>query len=213
MTINPLASPKTLKQAAQHLADNDPKLAPIIASAGLASYEPHQDYYRALGDSIIGQQLSVKAAASIKRKFRDLFDGSFPEPEAILTRSVEELRAVGFSRAKAAYIQDLAQHIIDGRIRFNRLAEQSNQEIITELTAVKGIGEWTVHMFLMFCVGRLDVLAYGDLGTRTAIKNIYGFASLPTKQEVEKIAQDNNWHPYESVACWYLWRSLENSPL
>jgi DNA-3-methyladenine glycosylase II len=212
MNTDPLASPEILAKAAVHLSKNDPRLAPIIAATGLATLEPHQDYYRALADSIIGQQLSVKAASTIKLRFRELFGGNFPEPEAILERSVEELRTAGLSGAKAAYIQDLALHILDGRVRFDTLADQTNAEITTDLTAVKGIGEWTAHMFLMFCVGRTDVLAYGDLGVRAAVKIIYDFTELPTKQEVEKIARDNKWHPYESVACWYLWRSLDNAP-
>jgi DNA-3-methyladenine glycosylase II len=210
--MNPLASPTTLRTAAKHLSAADPRLAPIIASAGLAKLTPHTNYYRALGDSIIGQQLSIKAASSIKQRFYDLFGGTFPEPQAILTRSIEELRTAGLSGAKARYIQDLAQRIVDGSVRFDTLAEQSNEEIVAELTAVKGIGEWTVHMFLMFCVGRTDVLAYGDLGVRAAIKKLYGFTELPTKDEVDHIAKRNNWHPFQSVACWYLWRSLENTP-
>ena len=90
--------------------------------------------------------------------------------------------------------------------------QQTNAEIIAELTDVKGIGEWTVHMFLMFCVGRLDVLATGDLGVRNAIRNLYGLATAPSPPEVSELAAQNNWHPYESVACWYLWRSLDNAP-
>jgi DNA-3-methyladenine glycosylase II len=212
MSKDQLASPENLTRAAKHLSKYDPKLATVIAAAGLASYAPHHDYYRALVDSIIGQQLSVKAASSIKKRFRELFSDTFPEPEAILTKSIEDLRGVGFSRAKAAYVQDLAQHIIDGKIRFDKLAEQANEEIIAELTAVKGIGEWTVHMFLMFSVGRLDVLAYGDLGVRNGVKLVYDLEELPSKQDMENIAKKYKWHPYESVACWYMWHSLDNAP-
>lgn len=206
-----IATKENLQKASRHL-NADPALEPLIERWGLPKFVPHTDYYRALGDSIIGQQLSVKAAASIKQKFRALFGGVFPAPEAILEKSIDELRTAGLSRAKAVYIQDLAHHILDGRVRFNRIPEQSNAEIIAELTDIKGIGEWTVHMFLMFCVGRLDVLAYGDLGVRNAIKNLYHFDHLPTKDEIEVLAEINDWHPYESVACWYLWRSLENTP-
>lgn len=204
--------PEDLQKAADHLAAHDPVLAPVIIAHGLSTFTPHRDYYRALGDSIIGQQLSVKAASTIKGRFRDLFGGEFPVPEAILSKSIEELRTAGLSGAKAKYIQDLAQHILDGKVRFDTLDNQSNEEIIAELTDVKGIGEWTVHMFLMFCVGRLDVLATGDLGVRSGIKKLYGLDALPTPRQVTEIAKQNHWHPYESVACWYVWRSLDNAP-
>ena len=201
-----------LQVAANHLSEYDPILAPIIAQHGLPTITPHADYYAALVNSIIGQQLSVKAAASIKQRFKDLFGGTLPTPKAILETSHDELRSVGLSHAKANYIRDLAEHVRSGRIKFDRIPLQSNAEIIAELTDVKGIGEWTVHMFLMFCVGRLDVLASGDLGVRNAIRNLYNFEGAPTPLQVAIVAEQNHWHPYESVACWYLWRSLENSP-
>jgi DNA-3-methyladenine glycosylase II len=199
-------------QAAAQLSEHDPHLRPVIAQAGLTDMAPHHEYYRALANSIIGQQLSVKAAATIKQRFVDLFGGTFPTPEAILARPAEELRSAGLSGQKAAYIRDLAQHVVDGKVRFDHLDEQTNREIIDELTDIKGIGEWTVHMFLMFSVGRPDVLAVGDLGVRTGIKKLYNLTDLPTPAEVQAIAQQYHWHPYESIACWYVWRSLDNAP-
>jgi DNA-3-methyladenine glycosylase II len=201
-----------LKNAAQYLSANDPRLAAVIANAPLPDFVPHTDYYKALVNSIIGQQLSVKAAATIKQRFVDLFGGTFPTPEQIITRDIEELRSVGLSRPKARYVQDLAQHIIDGRVRFDTIDHLTNDEIITELTAVKGIGEWTVHMFLLFCMGRLDVLPTGDLGIRSGIKQLYDLSELPSPDEVRLIAKDHHWHPYESVAGWYVWHSLDNAP-
>jgi DNA-3-methyladenine glycosylase II len=201
-----------LEAAMRHLVDADPVLALIIADAPLPDFTPHTDYYQALVNSIIGQQLSVKAAATIKKRFVDLFDGRYPSPEQILTRDTDHLRSVGLSRPKAGYIQDLARHILDGSVRFDTIDTLSNEEIIGELTAVKGIGEWTVHMFLLFCMGRLDVLPTGDLGVRSGIKKLYGFDQLPTPDEVREVAAKNNWHPYESVASWYIWRSLDNAP-
>ncbi len=205
-----LASPVHLRIAADHLSQCDPVLAPIIASAGLAEFSPHSDYYGALVNSIVGQQLSVKAAASIKQRFRDLFGGVMPTPQQILGKSIEELRAVGFSNAKANYVRDLAQHIVDGRVCFGKLKQQSNQEIITELTDVKGIGEWTVQMFLMFCMGRLDVLPTGDRGIRNGIRALYDLIDTPTPNQMREIADKHHWHPYQSVASWYIWRSLDN---
>jgi DNA-3-methyladenine glycosylase II len=206
------ASPSELQKAAGYLAGHDPVLAPIIKQAGPATFQPHDDYYGALVNSIIGQQLSVKAAASIKRRFQDLFDGKLPAPAEILKKSEDELRGVGLSRPKIKYIKDLAQHILDGKLRFDRLDQQSNEEIIAELTDIKGLGEWTAHMFLMFSVGRLDVLAHGDLGVRNGIQQLYGLPDIPSPEAVDEIALANKWHPYESAACWYVWRSLDNEP-
>lgn len=207
-----LASPSSLKQAARHLASNDPILEPIINKVGLAKIEPHDNYYWELIDSIISQQLSVKAAATIEKRFQELFGRDTPTPEQILEKSIEELRSVGLSGQKAKYIQDLAGHIQSGKISFSKLAQQSNEEIIAELTDVKGIGEWTAHMFLIFSVGRLDILPIGDLGIRNGIRKLYGFSELPTSEQIRDVAKANNWHPYESVASWYVWRSLDNSP-
>lgn len=201
-----------LKEAARHLSTNDPVLAQVVTNAPLPDIAPHTDYYRALVNSIIGQQLSIKAAATIKQRFADLFGSDFPTPEQILGRDIEELRSVGLSRPKARYVQDLAQHIVDGTVRFATIDQLSNDEIIAELTAVKGVGEWTVHMFLLFCMGRLDVLPTGDLGIRSGIKKLYGLSELPSPDEVREIAAAHRWHPYESVASWYVWHSLDNAP-
>jgi len=194
------------------LSKADPVLSGVIATAPLPTFVPHTNYYKALVNSIIGQQLSVKAAATIKQRFVDLFGGSFPSPEQIITRDIEELRGVGLSRPKAGYVQDLARHILDGSVQFSTLDQLSNDDIVTELTAVKGIGEWTVHMFLLFCMGRLDVLPTGDLGVRSGIKKLYGLDELPTPDTMREMALKNNWHPYESVASWYIWHSLDNAP-
>lgn len=203
---------KVYEKAAAHLSKNDPRLAPIIARSGLCTIQPHQDYYQDLVESIIGQQLSVKAASTIRDRFKALFNDKLPSPEAILKTDVETLRGVGLSHPKANYIRDLAAHVIDGRVTFDRIPNQSNEEIIKELTDVKGIGEWTVHMFLMFCVGRLDIVAHGDLGIRNGVKIVYGLDHVPTPQEVVQIAEKYNWQPYASIACWYMWKSLDNKP-
>lgn len=199
------------EQAAKHLRA-DPALSPVIARYGLCPIRPHREYYRALVGEIIGQQLSVKAAASIRKRFEALFEGGFPAPAAILDTSIEELRGVGLSQSKAKYIQDLAQHIVDGKLKFEHLDSLSNENVIKELTDVKGVGEWTAHMFLMFCMGRSDILATGDLGIRNAIKKLYELPNLPTPQDIQDLAIMRNWHPYETMACWYLWQSLQNMP-
>lgn len=198
--------------AAKHLASSDAVLAPIIEAAGLPAIQPHDDYYWELVDSIISQQLSVKAAATIERRFVDLFGGSPPKPEQILTKSIDELRTAGLSQAKAIYIQDLAGHVVSGKVAFDKLDSQSNQEIINELTDVKGIGEWTAHMFLIFAMGRTDVLPTGDLGIKNGIQKLYGLSNQPGPEEIRAIANKNSWHPYDSIACWYIWHSLDNAP-
>lgn len=201
-----------LRTAADHLVANDPILASVITHSPLPDLMPHTDYYRALVSSIIGQQLSVKAAASIRKKFTALFDDEFPTPEQILGADFDILRSAGLSKAKINYIRDLAEHILAGSITFTTFDQLSNDQIIAELLPVKGIGEWTVHMFLLFCMGRLTVLPTGDLGIRSGIQKLYGLDTLPTPDEVRSIAQANSWHPYESVASWYIWRSLDNAP-
>jgi len=173
---------------------------------------PHKNYYQELVESIIGQQISVKAGAAIRKRFVALFGGQFPPPQTILQKSVDELRTAGLSRGKATYVRDLAQHVVDGKLRFDHLDELSNEQVIAELLPVKGIGEWTAHMFLMFCMGRLDVLAHGDLGIRLGIQKLYRLKTLPSPNEIKKLAAKNNWHPYESIACWYIWQSLDNAP-
>lgn len=199
-------------EAAEYLAKKDPLLRPIILRAGPAKFRPHEDYYWELVDSIISQQLSVKAARSIEARFQELFGTEVPAPEQILEKDAEELRSVGLSRPKANYIRDLARHIVDGKIRFDRFAGMSNDQIMKELIDVKGIGEWTVHMFLMFCMGRLDVLPVGDLGIRNSMRRLYGFTDIPTPDEITAIAKKYHWSPYESIASWYIWQNLDNEP-
>jgi len=203
--------PEKLQTAATHLAQHDPALRPIIERVGLADLRPHRDYYGELVDAIVSQQLSVKAAVAIEQRLKNLFDGHFPTPIQILETSVEELRALGFSRSKAGYVHDLARHILAGQLRFAQLEHQTNQEIIDMLTDVKGIGEWTAHMFLIFCLARLDVLPVGDLGIKNGIRQLYDLPDMPTPEQIRMIAEQYQWHPYESVASWYIWHSLDNS--
>jgi DNA-3-methyladenine glycosylase II len=199
-------------KAAEYLKGADPLLRPVIERVGICTIRPNEEYYQELVDAIISQQLSVHAARSIEGRFRDLFGGHFPSPEEILTKDVETLRAIGFSRGKAAYVLDLAQHIVDGKVQFDHLDSLSNDDIIAELTAVKGIGVWTAHMFLMFCMGRTDILPVGDLGIRNGIRKLYGFEDAPTPEQITELAEQNKWHPYESIASWYVWQSLDNAP-
>lgn len=210
--MNEVISDKLLDQALKHLG-KDPVLAEVIETHPRCNIRPHKNYYRELVESIIGQQLSVKAAASINRRFVELFDGEFPDAKNILNHPVEYLREAGLSGAKARYVQDLARHVLDGTLDFSELDSMTNQEIITSLTRVKGIGEWTAHMFLMFCMARPDVLPVGDLGIKNGVKKLYGLDHTPQPDEIREIAIRNNWEPYESIASWYIWASLDNKPV
>lgn len=198
--------------ALRELAKHDAALAELIRRYPQPNFVRHTNYYQELAESIIGQQLSVKAAQTIRNRFVDLFGGSFPSPDRILEKDIEELRACGLSRPKASYIQDLALKVTKGEVQFNELDALSNDEIVAELTRVKGIGAWTVHMFLIFCMGRLDILPAGDLGIRNGIMKLYKLDHLPEPREIELIAKANGWQPYASVASWYIWQSLDNVP-
>ena len=201
-----------LERGIAHITTHDVRLAEVIASYPQPTFRPHTDYYRELVESIISQQLSVKAAATIYRRFVDSF-GHMPEPHEILARDDEELRAVGLSGQKTRYIKDLAAKVADGTIQFDHLDSLTNEQIVAELTAVKGIGEWTVHMFLIFCMGRFDILPVGDLGIKNAIQRLYSLDHTPAPDEIREISAQNGWSPYESVASWYLWKSLDNAPI
>lgn len=210
--MHPIATPQSLTEAATHLS-SDPVLAPIIRRAGPAIIVPHKNYYQSLVESIISQQLSIKAADTILGRFVNLFpENEFPTPDAILTVDIEALRGVGLSRQKASYIQDVATKVLEGVVRFNHLDVLTNEEIIAELTQIKGVGVWTVHMFLIFCMGRLDVLPVGDLGIKNGIQKLYELDERPSEDLVAQIAKERSWHPFESAASWYIWHSLDNKP-
>ncbi len=169
------------------------------------------DHYGALVRAIVGQQLSTKAARSIYLRLTERFDGSTPTPEQVLADEPEELRAAaGLSRAKVGYLRSLAEHVLAGELELERLDDLDDDTVIAELIAVKGLGMWTAHMFLMFHLQRPDVLPVGDLGIRRAIERAYGLDTLPEAPEIERIAEP--WRPHRTLACRYLWRSLDNEP-
>ncbi|HVS79223.1 MAG TPA: DNA-3-methyladenine glycosylase [Candidatus Saccharimonadales bacterium] len=201
-----------LRDAEKYLLARDKKLAPVIKASGPCRIRPHTDHYGELVSSIVGQQLSAKAGAVIWRRVLDLFGGKMPTPQQLLDINTDKIRAAGVSRPKIAYMKDLAQHVLDKRLDLEHIATMPNDQLIEQLTAVKGIGEWSAHMFMMFGLGRLDILPVGDLGIRKAIQKLYGFEELPSPEQIITVANKYKWHPYESVASWYLWQSLDNSP-
>jgi DNA-3-methyladenine glycosylase II len=204
-----MPDPKTIRRAVTHLKKSDPTMARLIAEVGPCRFETKNfgTHFDALCRSIIYQQLSTKAANTIHGRFLDLFPDRQPTPDAIGRLSEEELRGVGLSRQKLGYLRDLANRVHTGALPLDHLDELPDQEIIDYLVQVKGIGVWTAQMFLMFRLGRLDVLPVLDLGIRNAIKKAYRVRGVPNARRLEKIGAP--WKPYASVACWYLWRSLD----
>jgi DNA-3-methyladenine glycosylase II len=201
-----------------HLRRADPVLARLIDDYGGPLPEqpdfrgrPNEPY-GALVRGITGQQLSVKAAASIWARFLERYGGHTPTPEQILADDPDELRvAAGFSHAKVRYLRSLAERIVSGELDLDRLPSLPDGEVMRELTAVKGIGEWTAHLFLMFTLGRPDVLPTGDLGVRNAVMRAYGLDAPPAPEALRALAEP--WRPYRTRASLYLWRSLRNEPM
>jgi DNA-3-methyladenine glycosylase II len=168
------------------------------------------DPYEALARAIVGQQLSTRAAGSIWSRLVAQFDGGVPEPAALLRRRPQTLRKAGLSGAKVEFLRDLAKRVRDGRLDLDRLKELPDEDVIAELLEVKGIGRWTAEMFLIFHLGRPDVVSTGDLGIRRAVKAAYGLDELPGPEELERIAEP--WRPHRTLACLYLWRSVAAIP-
>jgi DNA-3-methyladenine glycosylase II len=168
------------------------------------------DAYGALLRSIVGQQLSTKAASTIYGRMLDLFGGHAPTPKQLLKADPDKIRAAGLSRPKIAYLRDLAQHVEEGTLELERLPDLPDEEVAAQLTAIKGLGQWTADMFLMFHLGRPDVLPVGDQGIRRAVKVEYRLRKFPDPKRLEKIAKP--WRPHRTLACLYLWSSLDNTP-
>jgi DNA-3-methyladenine glycosylase II len=169
------------------------------------------DPWEALARAIVGQQLSTRAAASIWNKLLAIFDGKMPTPEQLLRRRRDTLRKAGLSNAKVEFLRDLATRIRDGRLDLGRLKDLSDEDICAELVQVKGIGRWSAEMFLIFHLGRQDVVSAGDLGIRRAIQIAYGMDDLPGPEDIDGIAEA--WRPHRTLAGLYLWRSLGATPI
>ena len=195
-----------MRKAVNHLKKSDPILRAIIERVGPFRMEFGPPEFHSLAESILYQQLNGKAAATIFQRFTGLA-GDPLTPEGILKLTDEELRSVGLSKQKSAYLRDLSEKTAAGLLDFARLADLPDQEVIQHLTQVKGVGVWTAQMFLMFTLKRPDVLPTGDYGVQAAIKKHYKKRKWPKPHIMEKIAKP--WAPYRSVACWYLWKSLD----
>ena len=198
-----------LRAAVTHLKRADPTLARVIARVGPCRFETRRDgtHFDAVVRAIVYQQLSGKAAATIHSRVRDVFGGRDPAPAELLAAPDEPLRAAGLSRQKLGYLRDLAARVHSGEVPLERLDELPDEEVLAALVRVKGVGRWTGQMFLMFRLGRLDVLPDLDLGVQRGIQLAYGLPSLPSPKEV--LRRGEPWAPYRSIAAWYLWRSLD----
>jgi len=191
-----------------HLRSVDGKLAAVIERHGSPTIEPTTDALRSLARSIVYQQLSGKAAETIWGRFVALYPGKrFPRPAAILATPDAALRAAGLSGAKAAALKDLARHVVERRLVPARLPKASDEEVAAMLLPVRGIGPWSVDMFLMFALARPDVLPVGDLGIRKGMQQHFGLRKLPDAPKMTRLAAP--WRPYRTVAAWYMWRLLE----
>ncbi|MGI8428541.1 MAG: DNA-3-methyladenine glycosylase family protein [Solirubrobacteraceae bacterium] len=169
------------------------------------------DHYGALVRSIVGQQLSTRAARAIYTRLTDRFGGRTPTPIEVLADDPDELRAAaGLSRAKVGFLRSLAEHVVDGSLELDRLDQLPDEAVIAELIAIRGLGVWSAHMFLIFRLQRPDVLAVGDLGVRRAVMLSYGLPGLPTPVRLEQIGEA--WRPYRTLACVFLWRWLDRTP-
>ncbi|MGH9329533.1 MAG: DNA-3-methyladenine glycosylase family protein [Vicinamibacterales bacterium] len=194
------------------LARRDPRLAVVIrrCKAGPA-YPRRIEHFAALVRVITGQQLSTKAAQTIYTRVAAFFPEGVPTPSGFGPVTDEQLRAAGLSRQKIAYLRDLCVKVGDGTLRLPDLEQMPDDDVIQAITQVKGLGRWSAEMFLMFRLNRPDVLPVGDLGIVKAMQRCYGLRKPPTPERMLKIGEA--WRPYRSIACWYLWRSLENEPV
>ena len=193
----------------------DPVLGRLISERGAIDpatdrRRSRPDPYEALARAIVGQQLSTKAAASIWGKVLAVFGGKTPTPKQLIAAEPQALRDAGLSWSKVAYVRDLAERITDGDLDLKRLPQLDDDGVIEELTAIKGVGRWTAEMFLIFHLGRPDVLSTGDLGIRRAMQIAYELKELPPPVEMERIAEA--WRPHRTLGCLYLWRSLDKTP-
>ncbi|HWC85210.1 MAG TPA: DNA-3-methyladenine glycosylase 2 family protein [Solirubrobacteraceae bacterium] len=202
--------------AVEHLRASDPVMGQVIDEVGVEALGEARaprpaDHYGALVRSIVGQQLSTRAARAIYARLTERFGGRTPTPEEVLADDPEELRvAAGLSHAKVRYLRSLAERVVAGELALERLDDLGDEEVLAELVAVNGIGAWSAHMFLIFQLQRPDVLAVGDLGIRRAVMIRYQLAQLPDAATLGRLAEP--WRPYRSLACRFLWRSLDATP-
>jgi DNA-3-methyladenine glycosylase II len=208
--MSPRRPPKRLVEASEQLAALDPVMRTMherLGPADLRRGRPRREHFAELARAILYQQLAGRAAAAIHGRFAALFDGEAPTPEAVLALPVDRLRGAGLSASKAASIRDLAAKVLDGSVQLDRIARLPDDEIVRELTLVRGIGPWTAEMFLIFQLGRLDVWPVDDFGVRKGYAQLYRLRDIPAPRELAPLG--DRFRPYRSVAAWYCWRAAD----
>jgi DNA-3-methyladenine glycosylase II len=195
------------EKKAIELLRKEPKFTEIINQIGDYHIKLTKNRYQSLVEAIITQQLSSSAAKSIIKKFRRLYKSKFPKPIDVLRTPNSKLRLAGLSKMKINYIKELSKNIESKQLNLRKISMQNDDQVIESLTDIKGIGRWTAEMFLIFSLGRLDVLPVSDLGLKKAVQSMYSLKQLPKEAEIEQLAIP--WKPYRTIATWYLWKSLE----
>lgn len=202
-------SAQHLKTAIAQLRRNDRVMKSLIRQVGPFTLRAQRQRFNMLARSIVSQQISVAAAKTILGRLCDSLQDRVITPEALVGYDVDQLRSVGVSRQKATYLLDLRDKVLEGVVCFEKIGRKDDEAIIDELTQVKGIGRWTAEMFLIFSLGRLDVFPYDDLSIRSALRNVYELADMPTRDQANEISE--RWKPYRTIGTWYLWQSLDQA--
>lgn len=193
--------------AVKKIGRADPIMKRVIQQTGSCTLKPRKQYFRTLVGSMISQQISTSAAKSIQKKLLALLEPHPPSAEKILKLTAGQLKSAGISPQKQKYLTDLCEKVHSGELKLRSIAKKEDEEVIAELTQVQGIGVWTAQMFLIFSLGRLDVLPHGDLGVRIALRELYDLDDLPNEEECHEIAKP--WRPYATIGSWYCWRALD----
>jgi DNA-3-methyladenine glycosylase II len=204
-----IAERKVWRAGMRHIQKHDPVLGSIVKRIGPVDFEVDDGHYEALVGAIIYQQLAGAAARAILDRFKKIYGGKIPDPKQYLSTDEKTLRASGLSPQKISYIGDLCERIVRGSLDLPSLTHLPDEEAVERLDEIRGVGRWTAEMFLLFVLGRKDVLPVDDLGVQKAVKRIYHLRKLPSKKKFEQLAK--NWHPYCSIATLYLWRSGETN--
>jgi DNA-3-methyladenine glycosylase II len=204
-----LGDARAFRAGFAHVRRRDPRLKPILDAHGVIKFKPEGEPFESLVESILSQQLAGAAASAIIKRVRALFPDGELEAKRVNRIDARKLRAAGVSPQKLSYLKDLSARVVEGRLVLEALESMSDDEIIEVLDEVKGIGPWTVHMFLIFTLGRPNVLPVDDYGIRMSVQRVYGLPQLPKKAEIEKLAE--KWHPYSTVASLYLWRAKDSN--
>jgi len=203
-------SRQQIDDALNHLRARDPVMRALIDQVGPFRLRTERNRFQMLVRSILSQQISTKAARSIRLRVEAIVAPETPSAENLIRVEEDRLREAGVSPQKLSYLRDLCEHVLDDRLELRQIGRLSDERVVESLIRVKGIGRWTAQMFLIFSLGRLDVLPHGDVGIQNAVQQLYGLDSRPDRESIEAIAEP--WRPFSSVACWFCWRSLDVMP-